>query len=262
MRVALLTDAARAHGTPDDQVLPGALAAEGIAAEFVPWDRVAPESLAAFDRVVIRTPWDYHRRLDAFEAFLDAVPVPVDNPVPLVRWNARKAYLATLGEHGIPTILHDGGPLDFPWDEAVVKPEVSAGGFETFRVRRGEPAAVREGVRYLVQPFLPEVLAEGETSFIFLGGEPSHAVQKRPASGNFLVQEEHGGSTRRVRPSAADWERAAARLPASDLLYARVDLIAGYVVELELIEPELYFRFDEASPARFARAVRRGRAPP
>lgn len=256
MRLALLTDLARARGTPDDQVLLGALAAEGIDATFVPWDAVAPGSLAAFDRAVIRTPWDYHRRLEAFEAFLDAVPVPVDNPVPLVRWNARKSYLATLGQHGIPTVIHEGGTLEFPWPEAVVKPEVSAGGHETFRVRRGEPAPVREGVRYLVQPFLAEVLAEGETSFIFLGGAPSHAVQKRPAEGNFLVQEEHGGSTRRVFPSPAEWESASARLPADNLLYARVDMISGYVVEIELIEPELYFRFDEESPARFARAVR------
>lgn len=259
MRLAMLTDAARVGGTPDDQVLIGALAAAGVDAMFVPWDLVAPAGLAAFDRVVIRTPWDYYRRLDAFEAFLDAVPVPVDNPVPLVRWNARKSYLATLGEHGIPTILHEGGPLDFPWEEAVVKPEVSAGGFETVRVRRGESTPLREGVRYLVQPFLPEVLAEGEISFIFLGGEPSHAVQKRPAAGNFLVQEEHGGNTRRVFPAGSEWVRAAERLPADDLLYARVDVIAGYVVEIELIEPELYFRFDEESPGRFARAVgRRG----
>ncbi len=270
VNLAFLTDRAHPDGTPDDRLLLPGLHRAGVTTRFVVWDDPLVD-LSDIDRVVVRSTWDYYLRLDAFEAFLGGVPCPMHNPLPALRWNARKSYLTTLGECGIPTRLHTGGISPLPWTDAwtdawpelVVKPEVSAGGHETFRVRRGEFPTLAPGVRYLVQPFLPEVLTAGEISYIFLGGKPSHAVQKRPRSGNFLVQEEHGGSTVRVEPTADEWAFAAARLAdipvevrgSEPLLYARVDCIAGYVVELELIEPALYLRFDERSPARFVRGL-------
>lgn len=268
MNLAFLTDLARPDGTPDDRLLVAPLLAAGVHVRFVAWDDPLAD-LSHIDRLVVRSPWDYYRRLEAFESFLTTVQCPTSNPLPVVRWNARKSYLTTLGNAGIPTRIHVGGSAfpwgECPWDEVVVKPEVSAGGFETFRVRRGEWPDLTTGVRYLVQPFLRDVLGEGEISFIFLGGKPSHAVRKRPVSGNFLVQEEHGGSTVRVHPTDAEWEFAAARLaelPAvipdfggETLLYARVDCIAGRVIELELIEPALYLEFDPDSPARFVQGL-------
>ncbi len=47
---------------------------------------------------------------------------------------------------------------------------------------------------YLVQPFQPEIQTEGEWSLIFIDGEYSHAVLKRPAAGDYRVQNDFGGS--------------------------------------------------------------------
>ncbi|MEM7517795.1 MAG: hypothetical protein AAF368_12845 [Planctomycetota bacterium] len=119
---------------------------------------------------------------------------------------------------------------------------------------------------YLAQPFMPSVLEEGEYSLFFFGGEYSHTVLKTPASGDFRVQEEHGGLIRGVEPEPGQVEAAGRVLDAveHDLLYARVDLVRDAaamaderwrLMEIELIEPSLYFPYAEGSAERFARAA-------
>src|SRR3546814_2436579 len=49
------------------------------------------------------------------------------------------------------------------------------------------------GQRRLVQPLMPGIFTEGEFSLFFFGGRFSHAIVKRPASGDFRVQEQFGG---------------------------------------------------------------------
>jgi glutathione synthase/RimK-type ligase-like ATP-grasp enzyme len=114
----------------------------------------------------------------------------------------------------------------------------------------------------MVQPFVPEVISEGEWSLLFFGGAYSHAVLKRAAPGKFMVQAERGGSTRPGEPGEALLEvarRAVACIPGR-WLYARVDLIetaAGpWLGELECLEPSLYFAQSADAPARFARALK------
>ena len=91
-----------------------------------------------------------------------------------------------------------------------------------------------------------------------IGGEVTHAVVKRPASGEWRVQSEYGGSVSRV-PVTPQHERAVAdalapldHMPA----YARVDLVAidgeFHLMELELIEPELFFELAPEAADRFA----------
>jgi hypothetical protein len=78
------------------------------------------------------------------------------------------------------------------------------------------------------------------------------------------VQEEHGGQIRAEVASAdliAAGQRVLEAVP-QELLYARVDLVrdpAGkpLLMELELIEPSLYFPYDVESPRRFAQALHR-----
>ena len=114
---------------------------------------------------------------------------------------------------------------------------------------------------FLVQPFLAEVAAEGEYSFLFFGGEFSHAVLKRPAAGDFRVQHNHGGSTESVTASAEDVAQARAVLAAAgaDTAYARVDMIRheGRLLlgELELTEPFLFLGYHPDAPERFATAL-------
>ncbi len=152
--------------------------------------------------------------------------------------------------------------------EIVVKPVIGANADDAFRLaREGSPelrAQVLSRFRSrmaLVQPFLHSVVDSGEYSLFYFAGQYSHAVIKIPAAGDFRVQEEHGGVIRSTRPDQdclAAGEKAMSAIP-NPTLYARVDLArlaTGQlaVMEVELIEPSLYFLYDNQSPQRFAEA--------
>lgn len=115
----------------------------------------------------------------------------------------------------------------------------------------------------LVQPFMREIQESGEWSFVFFDRKFSHAVLKKPADGEYRSQESFGGSTTQATASAFQVQ-AAANVVASvdgDLLYGRVDMIQvdrqSLLVELELIEPFLFFASDPGSTSRFAHALAR-----
>ncbi|MDQ2631796.1 MAG: hypothetical protein M3Y75_12615 [Actinomycetota bacterium] len=154
------------------------------------------------------------------------------------------------------------------WDEAVVKPVVDLGAKNLQRVRRGEGSgALEKALRRheaMVQPFLPSLEEQGETSLVFVDGKLSHTVRKRPAAGDFRVQSIWGGTVEPTEPEAAQVELAERALETlgEAPLYARVDLVAGpdgepRLIELELIEPNLYMDTAPGSPARLADAVLR-----
>jgi glutathione synthase/RimK-type ligase-like ATP-grasp enzyme len=114
----------------------------------------------------------------------------------------------------------------------------------------------------MVQPYLPEIEQSGEVSMIFFGGRFSHAISKRPQPGDFRVQPEFDGIIAAYRPDAAEHEAAARILAAVEepLLYARIDLVRGLegaplLIELELIEPDLYLSYEGDAGKRFASAV-------
>ncbi len=271
--IAFVTDRVRPLGVSDDHLVLPALAALGVAVVFVPWEDARPRpDVAAW---VVRSPWNYATALSPFLETL-APLAPLHNAFDLVRWNSDKRYLFELAEAGAPIVPSVVAPRDAlaaiaestGFAELVVKPLVSAGGSNTRRVRAENLddedifAGLPEG-EYLVQPFLDDVLAGGEVSCVFFEGAFSHAVRKRPQAGNFLVQEEHGGSTVAVDVSAeliAASEDVLTAAPAVGL-YARVDWIetrrGPRLVELELIEPELYLRAHPQAPARFAAAILR-----
>jgi glutathione synthase/RimK-type ligase-like ATP-grasp enzyme len=154
------------------------------------------------------------------------------------------------------------------WDEAVVKPAVAAGSHGAWRTSRATAEAdqlrfsEQLGARdLLLQPFLPEVTFRGEWSLVFLGGEYSHAVLKRPASGDFRVQEHLGGSSVPAEVDQLLVAQAESALAAvgQPLLYARVDGVErdGRLVltELEIIEPSLFLGLARGAEHRFAEAV-------
>jgi hypothetical protein len=238
----------------------------------------------AFAAVVIRTPWDYQNDPEAFLAVLETIErssAALLNPLSLVKWNLRKTYLRELERAGveiIPTIWsEDAAEISclsawfdrFDVDELVVKPVVSANADHTYRVpyaARAEmaPALMQTFAKrpYMAQPFIRAVVEEGEFSTFFFNGEYSHAILKTPKPNDFRVQEEHGGIIQSVTPSAALLAaservlRAVTPLP----LYARADFVRLHgerfaLVELELIEPGLYFRMDADAPERFAQAL-------
>jgi glutathione synthase/RimK-type ligase-like ATP-grasp enzyme len=239
----------------------------------------------AFSAVVIRSCWDYYLRHADFLAWvaqLEAAAIPLWNPPSVLRWNAEKTYLCELARRGvsvIPTrlveqredvslvsVLEGQG-----WERAVVKPTISAAAHDTWCTSRASAVAdearfqrmVTAG-RVLVQPFVDVVRDHGELSLLFFGGAYSHAVRKVPRTGDFRVQEEHGGTSEACEPAADIITQAEAVLSAGlpgmgACLYARVDgcVVGGRftLMELELIEPALFLGAHPAAPDRFASAL-------
>jgi hypothetical protein len=279
--VALVTCAAYADLTPDDQFLVGALAEIGVRGVARCWDTPA-EPWEGYDAVVIRSCWDYHYRVEEFSAWLDDLErraVRVFNPIPTLRWNIRKNYLQDLASDGIdvvPTAWVARGcdrPLadlmiDHGWRDVVVKPTISATAFETWRVRL-EPTAADEArfarlvsrCDMMMQPYLAHIESEGELSLVFLGGSFSHAVRKRPRLGEFRVQAEFGGTDELAEPGdslISQAARVAARTP-TPCLYVRVDgcAVQGRLVlmELEAFEPTLFLHHHPDAARRLAEAI-------
>jgi glutathione synthase/RimK-type ligase-like ATP-grasp enzyme len=277
VRLALAYDAARDKLLPEDRLTGEALAARGAEVVWASWDATDVD-WSAFDAVVLRTCYGYHTRLPAFVAWLGCAARFI-NPAPLVRWNANKTYLQALERQGMATVptawISRGAAVrladlmaDRAWDDVVVKPTVSAGAMHTRRVKREEAAAAQGWLAamladqaMMVQPFLPEVCAQGEWSLLFFGGALSHAVLKVPRVGDFRVQGEHGGSfTVQTPPAAA--RAVAQRLLAglgAPAAYARVDGVmqggAFLLMELEVIEPYLYLGADPQAGGRYVDAL-------
>ena len=235
-----------------------------------------PGALAGFDRVLPLMVWGYHRGHAAWLAATrawEAQGLPLWNPAPVLRWNADKRYLARLGAAGAPAVptIHverlDDDALSaararFGAERLVVKPAVSASAYRTLRLAPGDPLEGAPEGAAMIQPYLPSVETEGETSLVYLAGAFSHAIRKVARPGDFRVQPEWGGVISAVEPAPDERAAAAAVLAAipEPLLYARIDLVrdeAGRprLMEAELIEPDLYLGFDPEAPARFARAV-------
>ncbi len=251
------------------------LAAAGLAVEQRAW--TDPGDLAGFDLILPLFAWGYQRDPARWYALLDrmeAEALPVVNPVPVLRWNSDKAYLAELdaaGAAAVPTI--DVAALDeaslaeararFGAEELVIKPAISGGADGTHRIARGAPPpADAVGQRRLIQPLMAGILTEGEVSLFFFAGCFSHAIVKRPAAGDFRVQEQFGGREMAWEPNAEALALAAAAIAAAPAppVYARVDLVgdaAGrpHIMELELIEPSLFLHFAPDSGAGFGRAI-------
>lgn len=292
-RIALVTYAAAPQLTPDDRLLLTALEEAGADVHPVIWDEA--HGWRDFDLVVLRSTWDYFLRPDEFADWITRLEhsgVEVLNPLKIVRWNVDKRYLLELEARGVkivPTLFLEPGdePADplatllgsRGWGDSVVKPAISGGAHLTWRTspRAADESRFRELLKgrnggVLVQPFMPEVLHDGELSLVFLDGVFSHAAVKRPQDGDFRVQQEHGGTYAAARPTegvihqAGEVIAAAAGLSGmagGDLAYARVDGVirrtAGgeefILMELECIEPNLFFLQHPAAAAHMARSL-------
>lgn len=280
IQLAIATSAAYPAIQPDDAHLAATLAALDIQLQVCVWNDPGVD-WARHDAVLVRTTWDYFEHYDAFLAWLDRLErlgMPVINPVALMRWNSDKRYLLQLASLGVPAIptrlaasaaLHEAAAA-FQGRDVVVKPVVSGGAWRTVRGTVGDPAfdqAVSElpSGEYLLQPFVPAIVEDGEWSLLFFGGEFSHAVVKRPAAGDYRVQSQYGGRTGAVEPDAATLAAArrvlatCAELGLGDITYARVDgvVVDGrfLLMELELIEPFLFLADRPDAAERCARAI-------
>ncbi len=236
-----------------------------------------------FAAVVIRTPWDYHHDVDAFLHVLEQIDrssATLINSLEIVRWNIDKTYLRQIESAGVrivPTVWRESPTAEclcqamdqFGSDELVIKPTIGAGARDTFRWRRESDDESTQQILYcyqhrlaMIQPFLSSVVEIGEWSLFYFGGQYSHTILKTPKAGDFRVQEEYGSRLKAVDPTPEQLAVAqnALAVITKPLVYARVDIVdvainEPAVIELELIEPSLYFPYDSQSPRRFARAL-------
>jgi UDP-N-acetylmuramate dehydrogenase len=291
-RVALATCATLPPWERDDAPLSVELEARGVAVIHPRWDDPhAPWERC--DLVIPRTTWDYQGRPEAFAAWLTRVSALSDlqNPAPLLLWNLNKTYLRDLRCPTPPTEWLAQTPPGAPtpsagdiaalcatrgWARAFLKPTVAANAHGTLRLNPSDPADLAAAAAHLahwlplremiLQPYNPLVETIGERSLIYFNGRLSHAVQKIPRPGDYRVQDDHGATDLPWEPPRR-WldicDKTLAHLPhlnSTPPLYARCDMLTNErgdpeLIELEMIEPSLFFRHDPLAASRFADAI-------
>jgi hypothetical protein len=231
---------------------------------------------------LFRTTWDYFHRFAEFSAWLERASAQTQllNPAELIRWNLDKRYLLDLQARGIhipPTLVIPPGATaslaqlheQTGWTESVLKPAVSGAARHTYRLDAHnlgvhEPIfqALVAAETMLLQAFQHRIVTQGEMALMVFGGRFSHAILKVAKPGDFRVQDDFGGTVHPYAPSAAEIEFAEQAVAACDPMpaYARVDAFydnEGQLAlgELELIEPELWFRFHAPAADLLAEAV-------
>ena len=272
MQIALASCQTLPEPDPDEAPLLAALRARGVQAATLAWDD--PESdFGAAALTLLRATWNYPEQPERFLAWIASVSAhsALWNPAAVVRWNHHKRYLLDLAAHGVPIVpteLVARGAAESlaaicarrGFGEVVIKPAIGAGSASTRRFDAAERGAGEAHLRtlaargdVLVQPYLSAVQGRGERSLIWIDGEVTHAVRKAAR---------FAGDAERVDPASdvSAEERALAHAALTAVsptpFYARVDLIedergAPRVMELELIEPSLYFAHGPRGLERF-----------
>ncbi len=265
----------------EDRLIAEALEAKGLKVHRTSWDN--PNFNWADTKVaVVRTTWDYFHRAKEFADWLDKVQhlTHLLNPVETLRWNMDKHYLQDLANSGVnivPTQIIEIGETQTlqslaeatGWQKLIIKPAISGAARHTYRMTLGQVSAHEEIFRALItqeamllQPYMDAVETQGEVSHMVFAGKYSHSVLKRAKVGDFRVQDDHGGTVYTYNATAHEIEFAemvtakCSPLP----VYARVDVMQDNsnqlaLVELELIEPELWMRKYPLSANVFADAV-------
>lgn len=280
MNIALLTCANLPELTPADQLLIPELAKYGITASAVIWNDKTVH-WPDFDYLIFRNTWDYFEKEKEFNLWLDHIEesgIKTLNPIEVIKENKHKFYLREMEKAGIriiPTIfinktnnltLTDIIPSN--WEKAVIKPAFSGGAYQTAVFELANLAEINNKYQsiasekeLLLQQFMPEIQTLGETSFIFFNKKFSHCINKKPIEGDFRVQSQFGGKYALIEPSSLLIEKAQKVVNQfkGNLLYARVDgIITGnelHLMEIECIEPDLYFNLSEGSHQKFVQSI-------
>lgn len=232
--------------------------------------------------ILFRSTWDYFDKFELFKKWFNKTKNKclMINSTETIEWNIDKHYLLDLQEHQIPIpnseFIKRGSSIDLSllmqkknWNEIVVKPTISGAAKNTYRLKEEEIiqfGPIWEKLIYkedfIVQEFQNNVITEGEVAMIVIGGKFTHAVLKKAKEGDFRVQDDFGGSIAIYNPSeemvklAEKCTRILTPIPS----YARVDIIWDNLMELavselELIEPELWFRLNPNAAQKLAQHV-------
>lgn len=271
----------------EDGLVQSAIEAYGYQVHRVDWSD--PSIDWSQGRIALfRTTWDYFDRFDEFKDWFkeSRSQIRFINPAELIEWNLDKHYLLDLEAMGIPIVpsyfVEIGSKTNLVqlckslqdkhgWQEFILKPCVSGGARHTYRFKESECSEL-EGIFHeliknepmMLQAFHPSIMTDGELSHMVIDGKYTHSIRKVGAEGEFRVQDDWGGRVEDYSASEEEKqfaENVMAQCP-EEALYGRVDVMfddAGHpmVSELELIEPELWFRNKPESAQRLGDAIHR-----
>lgn len=280
MKIGLLTCEKLPELTLADQQLIPELAKHNIVAKAVIWNDKTID-WNEFDYLIFRNTWDYFEKETEFNLWLDQIEklgIKTLNAIEIIKQNKHKFYLREMEKKGIlilPTIFIDKNAnlnlaeiLPKHWKKAVIKPAFSAGSYLTsvfdasaIEKTNNEYTKLAQEKELLLQEFVPEIQTLGETSFIFFNKKFSHAINKKPIDGDFRVQSQFGGKYNLIHPNQELIDKAQKVVNTfhDKLLYARVDGIVIdtelHLMEIECIEPDLYFEISEGALERFVASI-------
>lgn len=224
--------------------------------------------------VVFRTTWDYFHRFDEFEKWMEACSQKCQmfNSYEQIMWNIDKVYLQELESKGIripPTYYIRQGDQrtlseicsQHNWKQFILKPNISGAARHTYKLNADNIEEHEELFKsliqkedFLLQEYLESITEKGEISLMVIGGEYTHAIHKKAKQGDFRVQDDFGGTVHDYLPNDEEIDFAERAVGSLEELpaYARVDLVWNNqsklcISELEMIEPELWFRKNPAA---------------
>ena len=266
----------------EDELVKTALQAQGLSVTRKSWSDPDFDWSCA-DALLFRTTWDYFDRYKEFQPWLERVSKVTQllNPKEIIDWNLHKSYLLDLAQKGVNTVetlllaQNQDAPLkalmqQHQWQHAIVKPAISGAARHTYKVTPENLPQMQQQLDtlikdedFMLQPFQQQITEFGELSLMVMGGKVTHAVRKVAKAGDFRVQDDHGGRVLPHTPASDEIELAEKAIAACNPLplYARVDMVKDNqgqwaIMELELIEPELFFRFDNSAAHALASAIK------
>jgi len=265
----------------DDYYLQEALNEIGLTSMRIDWAR-RDVDWSGFKCAVFRTTWDYFERITEFISWLNSVQdeTILLNDASLIRWNLDKHYLADLHSLGVPVVetvfIEKGSKINLHQlleeagrKEGIIKPCISGAARHTYRFSHKNATEIQQVIEqlltneaFLFQPFIEDVVKSGEDTLMIIDGHFTHAVRKVAKHGDFRVQDDHGGTVHKYTPAKEQIELAERAMAACNPApgYGRVDMVLDNegrwaVMELELIEPELWLRHHPPAAKNFARAI-------
>ena len=266
----------------EDNSLSEAMKNQGIEVTRTNWDNPNFD-WSKTKYILFRTTWDYFDRFPEFSAWLEEVSklTKLINPKELIYWNIDKHYLLDLEKETIRipnTLFIEKGDerslteicSDFNWGEFILKPVISGAARHTYRFKlidthRHESVfrtlIATEGM--MIQEFQKQIMTKGEVAFMVFGGKYSHAILKQAKKGDFRVQDDFGGTISNYTPSNKEIQfiERAVKACKPTPIYAIIDVIWNNqdelcIGEVELIEPELWFRMNPTAAENCAKAIK------
>eukprot|EP01090_Pellita_catalonica_P002163 TRINITY_DN117_c0_g3_i1.p1 TRINITY_DN117_c0_g3~~TRINITY_DN117_c0_g3_i1.p1 ORF type:complete len:308 (+),score=64.97 TRINITY_DN117_c0_g3_i1:1360-2283(+) len=266
----------------EDNYVKIALENQGLKVARLSWDDTTFD-WSTTKYVLFRTTWDYFDRFSEFSKWLNTVSKQTTllNSEKIIRWNIDKHYLQDLQQNGVHIcesyFIEKGTQstlkelsLKYDLKDFVLKPCISGAARHTYKINLENINEYEETFSSLIieeamiiQPFQYNIVEKGEISLMVMNGKFTHAILKIAKPGDFRVQDDFGGSVHNYTPTKEEiiFAENAVKACIEPPIYARVDVFTDNngklaIAELELIEPELWFRNNPAAADELAKGIK------